>query len=178
MPVEGGPRCRCQADCGKLRVVVRVHSGKQWFDRNRLITNRRLVLVLTCVLGAFVVVHAREAPEKAARKVADSWITQWDSGNWLETYKALAESTRKVVSKADWLDYWSTVRKPLGNLKTRQFATAKYIESLPSLRGQDGAMIQYKSSFDSGGSVVETVGMVREKDGTWRVANYLANKAE
>jgi hypothetical protein len=133
-----------------------------------------LLLVLTCVLGALVVVHALEAPEKVARQVADSWITQWDAGKWLETYRALAEGTRKVVSKADWLDYWSTVRKPLGDLKSRQLATAKYIETLPNLRGQGGAMIQYKSSFEPGGSVVETIGMVREKDGTWRVANYLA----
>jgi hypothetical protein len=140
-----------------------------------LMTKRLLALVLVCTVGVLALVHAREAPEKAAQKVADAWIPLWDAGDWNGSYKALAEDTRKHVSKADWLDYWNHVRQPLGTLKSRRLANAKYVESLPTLRGLDGAMIQYRSSFDAG-VLIETLGMVREKDGNWRVANYLVNQ--
>ena len=97
----------------------------------------------------------------------------WDAGKYDESYQELAEHTRKNIPKRQWFVYWSAVRKPLGKLKSRKLIEAKYIKSLPGVPDQEGAMLQYESSFENKESVIETFGMMREKDGTWRVANYL-----
>ena len=139
--------------------------------------NRRdlgsLVVVLALVLGGVSFIHAVDLPETAAQKALESWMPLWDSGKYDESYDKLAESTKKDISKRQWFEYWSTVRKPLGNVKSRKLKEVKYFTSLPNLPNHEGAMLQYEGSFESKGSVVETFGMVRETNGTWRVANYL-----
>ncbi len=127
------------------------------------------------IVGALGIVHAEDNPEKAAQKSAESWMPLWDAGKHAESYELLAQHTRADLSKRQWFVYWSAVRKPLGTLKSRKLKTAKYIKSLPGVPDQEGAMIQYESSFENKETVLETFGMMREKDGTWRVANYLTD---
>jgi hypothetical protein len=67
------------------------------------------------------------------------------------------------------------VRKPLGKLKSRKPVETKYIPSLPGIPDQEGYIIRYDSSFENAASVSETVALIREKDGSWRVGHYLSN---
>ncbi len=127
------------------------------------------------IVGAINSVRAEESPEKAAQKAAESWMPLWDAGKHAESYELLAQHTRAGISKRQWFVYWSVSRKPLGSLKSRKLKLAKYIKSLPGVPDQEGAMLQYESSFENKEAVLETFGMMREKDGTWRVANYLTN---
>jgi hypothetical protein len=131
-----------------------------------------LVLV-ACGLG---IAHAESAGRPAvpaeATKMAESWLPAWDAGNADQTYANLSEETRKSVSKAKWQEYWSAVRKPLGALKSRQIVQSK-VAALENAPAREGAMVQYQSSFEKKASALETVGMVRDLDGVWRVANYL-----
>jgi hypothetical protein len=46
-------------------------------------------------------------------------------------------------------------------------------DTLPTASAREGAMLQYQSAFENKPSAVETIGMVRDLDGAWRVANYL-----
>jgi hypothetical protein len=48
---------------------------------------------------------------------------------------------------------------------------------LPGLPDQAGAVLEYESSFENRKAFVETFGMMREKDGTWRVGNYIVPNA-
>lgn len=131
-----------------------------------------LIIAALLICGSGVV-RAEDTPEKVAQKAAEAWMPLWDAGKYDESYQELAEHTRKNIPKRQWFVYWSAVRKPLGKLKSRKLIEAKYIKSLPGVPDQEGAMLQYESSFENKESVIETFGMMREKDGTWRVANYL-----
>jgi hypothetical protein len=136
-----------------------------------------------CVLILFVIAalicygggaaRAEDSPEKAAQKAAEAWMPLWDSGKWEESYKELAESTRKDNTPRQWYVYWYAVRKPLGKVKSRKLIEAEYIKSLPGVPDRAGAALRYESSFENKGSVVETFAMMLEKDGTWRVAYYI-----
>jgi hypothetical protein len=127
-------------------------------------------------LGCFGAVRAEDPPEKAARKAAESWMPLWDSGKYDESYERLAEHTRQRIPKTQWRAYWTVVRKPLGKLKSRKFIKAEHIKSLPGVPDQEGATLRYESSFENQASVAETFAMMREKNGTWRVASYIANQ--
>ena len=134
-------------------------------------TKRALCAVLILTLSGVGLVHA-VTPEEAARSAADAWLVSWDANKYDDSYDELAEQTKRDVTRAQWLDYWKAIRKPLGAMKSRQLVGAKYFKSLPNLPDHEGAMLQYQTSFETKPSVLETLGMVREKDGTWRVANY------
>jgi hypothetical protein len=136
-------------------------------------TKRALCAVLVLTLYGVGLVHA-DTPEEAARTAAESWIVLWDANKYGDSYDRLAENTKRDVSRDKWLDYWKAIREPLGAVKSRQLIGAKYFKSLPNLPENEGAMLQYRTSFEKKPSVLETLGMVRQKDGTWRVANYMA----
>ncbi len=131
------------------------------------------LVVLVLLACSFTVGGAEDSPEKAAQKAAEAWMPLWDAGKYDESYEELAEDTKKSISKRQWFVYWSAVRKPLGKLKSRKLIEAKYIKSLPGVPEQEGAVLRYEGSFENKESLVETFGMMREKDGTWRVANYI-----
>ena len=129
-----------------------------------------VLMILACGVS---VVSADDSPEKAAQKAAEAWMPLWDSGKYDESYEALAEHTKQSIPKRQWFVYWSAVRKPLGKLKSRKLTEAEYIKSLPGVPDREGAVLRFESSFENKESVVETFGMMREKDGSWRVANYI-----
>lgn len=131
------------------------------------------LIVLMSFVGGLNVVSAEEAPEKAAQKAAEVWMPLWDAGKYDESYEELAEDTKKSVTKKKWFLYWSAVRKPLGKLKSRKLVEAQYIKSLPGLPDREGVVLRYESSFENKETWVETFGMMREKDGAWRVAHYI-----
>lgn len=119
-------------------------------------------------------VKTEKAPD-AAQKALEAWMPLWDEGKYEAAYAELAAFTRENIKDMTWRLYWTAIRKPLGKLKTRSLFKSEYIKSLKGLPEQEGAIVQYKSSFENRESVLETFSMIREKDGTWRVANYLTD---
>jgi len=140
--------------------------------------NTRSIISLVILFGLLCVgpVHAEDPPEKAAQRAAESWMSLWDSGKYVESYEQLAEHTKQNIPERQWFVYWNAVRKPLGKLKSRKLVKAEYIKTLPGLPDQAGATLRYESSFENKASIIETFGMILEKNGTWRVAGYVTNE--
>lgn len=138
---------------------------------------QNLIFVLFFLtIAAFAVgVRAQDCPDKLAQKAVESWVSKWDAGKYDESYELLAQMTRDTFDKRKWFVYWSAARKPLGALKSRKLKETTLIKSLRNAPDQEGATLQFESSFENRSSVLETFGLVREKDGTWRVANYLTD---
>jgi hypothetical protein len=64
----------------------------------------------------------------------------------------------------------------LGKLKSRNLIKAEFIKSLEGMPDQEGVILQYESSFEKRDSVLETFGLIHEKNGTWRVGHYLTDQ--
>lgn len=127
------------------------------------------------IICSFSLAQTKDAPEKLAQNVAEAWMPLWDSGKYDESYEELAEFTKKSIDKRKWFVYWTAVRKPLGELKSRKLVKAEYIMSLEGSPDQEGVILRYKSSFEKKNSVLETFGLMREKNGVWRVGHYLTD---
>lgn len=112
---------------------------------------------------------------EAAQKILELWMPLWDAGDYDAAYAELAEHTKKSIDKRTWFVYWTAARKPLGKVKSRKLVSAEYVKSLEGAPDQSGAIFQYKSLFENREAVLETFGMMLEKDGAWRVANYLTD---
>lgn len=138
--------------------------------------NRYSVLLIAGLLFGGVIGLVRaddQTPEKAAQQAAESWMPLFDSGKYAESWEELAQHTKAHLDKRTWDAYLSAVRKPLGELKSRKLKRAAFIKSLAGMPDQSGAILEYQSSFRNKESVIETFGMMLEKNGTWRVANYI-----
>lgn len=119
-------------------------------------------------------VKTEKAPLEA-QKALEAWMPLWDAGKYEESYAGLASFTKGAVNERTWFVYLTGTRKSLGKLKKREPVKSEYIKSMPGASGAEGALFQYESSFENKESVLETFAMMREKDGTWRVANYITN---
>ncbi len=140
---------------------------------------RNCIILFLITLLAFSLtgnVRAQDCSEKLTQKAVESWMSLWDVGKYDQSYELLAQNTRDKIDRRKWFVYWTAIRKPLGGLKSRKLKEITLIKSLPGVPDQEGATLQYESSFENKASVLETFGMIKEKDGTWRVANYLTSE--
>jgi hypothetical protein len=134
------------------------------------------IIFVSLFFYGFSLAQTKDTPEKLAQTVAEAWMPLWDSGKYDESYEELAESTKKNINKRTWFVYWTGVRKPLGKLKSRNLIKAEFIKSLEGMPDQEGVILQYESSFEKRDSVLETFGLIHEKNGTWRVGHYLTDQ--
>lgn len=113
---------------------------------------------------------------EAAQKALESWTLLWDAGKYQESYKALSPVSKKAFDEKTWFTYWTTTRKPLGKLKSRNILNISLIKSLPGAPDRPGAVFKYLSSFENQEDVFETFGLILEKDGVWREISYMTNE--
>jgi len=140
----------------------------------------RVLAALLLVSVSSLAVAADEDPRLAAPiEVGAKWIALMDAGRYETCWDELAQTPKQQVPKKQWLGFVAAPRRRLGDLKTRTQLKAEYIHSLkeiPSPKGlpdEEGAFIQFESSFEKQEGIVETVAVIREKDGQWRVGYYL-----
>lgn len=153
---------------------VDVHISKALYQPQEHLLFERLVKAIKFAPKKRTnIVLTAESPERAAQTAVETWVLLWDSGKYDESYQGLAEHTKKNLPQKQWFVYWATARKPLGRVRFRKLIEANYMKSLPGVPDREGAILRYESSFENKDSVVESFGLMQEKDGTWRVANYL-----
>lgn len=130
------------------------------------------LVFLTVIYLTPVPSFANEKAEKKALEAAQVWLTLVDKGQYAGSWESAAQYFRNAVSKEQWLQSLSAVRKPLGEVLKRMVKSKQYMTSLPG--APDGAyvIIQYETSFANKKSSVETVTPMLDKDGKWRVSGY------
>jgi len=134
---------------------------------------RRLAAVVILLVSSLLIAGEADTHLVAAREALSKWAPLMDSGHYEKCWDELAQNPKEKMPRDQWLIYMKGVRKPMGELKTRKEFKAEYVKSLKGIPDQDGAFIQFESSFSNRDSVVETFGLIHEKDGQWRVGYYL-----
>ena len=127
-----------------------------------------IALVLALVCGSL---PADEKTE-AAQKGAEAWLALVDAGKYGESWEEAAGLFKDKVPKSQWEAAMDANRKPLGAVKSRALAGAKYMTELPGVPEGEYVVIQYKTAFEKKSSAIETVTPMLDKDGKWRVSGY------
>ena len=110
--------------------------------------------------------------EQAAVTAAKDWLLLVDAGNYSESWDEAAAFFKSAVPQEKWVEMAQGVRKPLGELKTRQVKSSRYKTSVPGAPDGEYVIIQFQTSFENKKSAIETVTPMLEKDGSWRVSGY------
>jgi len=111
--------------------------------------------------------------EKAGALAAAGWLVVLDRRDWGTAWEASSSVFRGSVPLDKWMDAIPKVRAPLGNLVERKQAQAVYKTTLQGRPDGDYVTVLFDSKFEHK-QVQETVTMVRDTDGQWRVTGYSA----
>jgi len=130
-----------------------------------------MLIFVTPILG----IQSDATPEKTAQEVAESWLKLIDSQKYEKSWEELSPNTKEKMSMEQWRLALTGMHKPLGKLKERKLETAAHLKPLPGYTDQEGVILRYKSKYANRESVIESIGTMHDKDGTWRVAAYLTN---
>ena len=93
-------------------------------------------------------------------------------GKYSDSWQGAAEYLRNAIHQEQWNRSLQAVRKPLGEVVSRQMKTATYKTSLPGAPDGEYVVIQFDTSFENKKAAIETVTPMMDQDGTWRVSGY------
>jgi Protein of unknown function (DUF4019) len=121
------------------------------------------------------VLSARSAESDAiasAQAAAKSWLARTDAGQADQSWEESATVFRAGVTKEAWGKALAQTRTPLGAVKSRTVKSTTFTRSMPGAPDGEYVVAQYDTNFDKKASAVETVTMMKDKDGSWRAAGY------
>lgn len=114
----------------------------------------------------------------AATNAAQQWLSLVDAGRYGESWDQASSFFQSKITKEKWIDALNSVRSPLGKLESREFKNAQYETKLPGTPAGKYFVIQYRAKFAKGGSMIETITPMLDKDGKWRVSGYFIKPAD
>jgi Protein of unknown function (DUF4019) len=125
----------------------------------------------------------RVESDDAAEHAAARWLGLVDEGRYEESWEAASEAfranmTRFGKGKGFWERALETSRRPLGALAERSVSRTGDGAPMP---GDPAAAtkyleVVYHSEFEHERDVTETVVMILDPDGLWRVYNYVIRR--
>jgi hypothetical protein len=112
--------------------------------------------------------------ERAGQIAAQGWLLLLDRKDWGSAWDASSSVFRQTVPLSAWMDGIPKLREPFGNFVEREPGPAYYKKTLPGRPAGDYVTALFVSKFSNKPDVEETVTVVREPDGRWRVTGYTA----
>ena len=120
--------------------------------------------------------RAQAQPAAEAQKATEDWLALVDAGKYGESWDAGAQMLKDSVSRKDWISNIKEKRAALGKLVSRKLTKTDSLKNMPGLPPGDYFGLQFKSSFEKLQGATEVVVPTREKDGKWRVSEYVVQK--
>jgi len=110
--------------------------------------------------------------EKAAVIAAENWLNMIDKGQYKESWDKTADFFKASVSRAQWPEMLTKIRKPLGKKVSRKLISKKFYNSLPGAPDGKYVIIQFQAVFENKKSAIETITPSLSKDGKWKPSGY------
>lgn len=101
----------------------------------------------------------------------EKWLSLMDGGNYEEAWNRSAHGLQNSVSLARFIALAERTRKPLGAVMDRYQLTSLELSSLPDGREGVFQLRIFRTTFESGIELEETV-VVESEDNGWKVLNY------
>jgi hypothetical protein len=135
-----------------------------------------VVLIFT-FLPQTITTRAQQKPEDLAQKSAEAWLALTDSGKYAESWDDASSLFKSKLTKDKWASMLQQARAPLGALRSRKLETANYKKDPPNAPEGEYVGLKFDSSFEQLSSATETISVMLDKDGKWRVTGYYIKPA-
>jgi hypothetical protein len=130
------------------------------------------IIALVVALSGFDAFAQGMDNGKGAVVAAEKWLALVDTGKIADSWNEASRYFKNAVKQDQWEQSLQGVRKPLGELISRNLSSKVYTKSLPGAPDGEYVIMQFEASFQNKKSALETVTCVKEKDGHYRVAGY------
>jgi len=118
------------------------------------------------------VADGEAAAIKQAEASAQSWLALIDAAKYGESWDQASAIAQTAVSRADWEKAIRGGRAPLGALKSRKIKSGTFARTLPGAPDGEYVVVEFDAVFEHKAAAVETVAMMRAKDGSWKSSGY------
>jgi len=114
-------------------------------------------------------VNAKDASVHAAK----TWLTLIDNGKYKDSWNAASDVFKKLMPRDKWILATGKSRTAFGKLVSRNFTSATLKTALPGVSGGSTYVIKFTTKFQFQEKIVETVTLIQDLDGKWRVSAYV-----
>jgi hypothetical protein len=138
-----------------------------------------LILVLAITLGRGVSVaqeadtsRTQEFDAQPALEAGAAWLALVDSGRYGESWDTAADTFKDAIGRVKWEVAVQEARGKIGILVRRKLRSARSAVDLPNSPPGEYVVVENQVTFDNRPLGTETVTLMKQKDGRWRVAGY------
>ena len=193
MPMGRGQRARAVATVGEDGYFT-VHLNQREIEQLRSGESRLIINVPTAEkgrrksMGEFPFELVAEQRDKAGAvkikrpqtdvpvdvevETALGWLKLIDDGDYAKSWDEMATLFRGAVRKADWEKTMDLYGKGFGKVVSRKVESKRHTRYLPTGPAGEYVIIEFESSFENKRRAAETVTLMRDRDGVWRVTSY------
>lgn len=116
--------------------------------------------------------NAAAVAEKAAETAAANWLALVDAGEYDRSWTQAAGYLRRVTTQSSWSSSVAHARAICGALKSRLLKSVYATSNLPDSPPGHYVVIHYASRFVHNSPATETLTLIEDSKGTWRVVGY------
>jgi len=132
------------------------------------------VLVLSFSGMSFAVdqPHAAQGVDQGAVTAAYAWLASVDKAQYEQSWEDAGAYFKSMVTKEQWVMQVAAVRKAFGNFVSRVTKDSKSTPVLPGAPDGNYCIFTFEAVFTAKAAAVETLTMMQDKDGQWRMVGY------
>ncbi|HBG60588.1 MAG: hypothetical protein A2Y03_00760 [Omnitrophica WOR_2 bacterium GWF2_38_59] len=138
-------------------------------------------VVISTVISALLftgIAIADNNVEKINNSQADialKWVNLIDEEAYDKSWDEAAAFFKQAVVKDLWVETVEKVRVPFGKVLKRDLIDSQYLTSLPGVPDGEYMVMQFAAEFEKKEKAIETITVMLDEDGEWRVAGYYIN---
>lgn len=110
--------------------------------------------------------------KKAGIDTADRWLKLTDAKNYTASWQSAAQVFKSAITADQWTITLKSARAPLGNVVSRDLFHDQLTTTLPGMPDGSYLVLRYVTRFTNKAHAVESITLMKESEGTWRVAGY------
>ncbi|WDP91017.1 MAG: DUF4019 domain-containing protein [Desulfobacter sp.] len=129
-------------------------------------------LMLTLALCQPLQAQAGSNNEKEGIQAAATWLDLVDSGAYGLSWAGAGKVFKAAVSQGQWDSTAAAVRGPLGKLVHRKLDFHQLSDTLAGMPDGLYLSLRYMTKFEKKAHALETLTLVKEDDGVFRVIGY------
>lgn len=100
------------------------------------------------------------------------WLGEIDAGRHEKAWSEAAAFARSLESPSQWATKMRATRTPLGKVLSRQVRQTRWTSKLSGAPEGEYLIYVFQTEFEPGPRMLETVTLMFEQDGNWRVIAY------
>lgn len=115
---------------------------------------------------------------KAATEATNSWLAIVDAGHFADSWQDTASVIKLGVTETEWVADLDAIRGQVGKTTMRELKNAQFsttVRGAPSTG--EYVTLKYLTKFAQAPLAMETLVVMKEADGVWRIAGYNIAKA-